>query len=123
MKCKHEWRLWGTRLNEEVNPPNTEDSGSIICTKCGIEQYAKGYKWVEERSVPEYSGSWAAFSKDIVVTPLKFGLTERTASAYNPRTKTMYDEARYKWDVKEEQWIKTYPITWMNYAECIWKMI
>ena len=123
MKCKHEWRLFGTRLEEEVYPPTTEDSGSIICTKCGVEQYAAGYEWVEERYVPEYSGSWADFSKDIIVNPKKFGMVGSTASAYNPRTQTHYDEARYAWDGKEQQWVKTYPITWMDYFQCMRKMV
>ncbi len=121
MKCKHEWRLFGTRLEEEVYPV-IEGSGSIVCTKCGIEQYADGYSWVEERPIPEYSGSWDFF-KDIIVTPHKLGNTGFTSSAYNPRTKTCYDEARYRWDGKEEQWIKTYPITWGDYFQCLRKMI
>jgi hypothetical protein len=121
-KCEHEWRIYGTRIEEEVYPPHTKNSCSIVCTKCGTEQWADGYSWVEERPIPEYSGSWDYF-KDIIVTPHKFGQNESTSSEWNPRTKTAYDEARYKWEEKEEQWVKTYPITWMDYFECIRKMI
>jgi hypothetical protein len=102
INCKHEWRLFGTRLEEDAFPVPTEDSGSIVCTKCGIEQSAEGYEWVKERPVLEYSGSWAEFAKDIIVNPKKFGLTESTVSAYNSRTNTLYDEARFIWDNKEE---------------------
>lgn len=122
MKCKHEWRLYGTRLEEDVHNPVREvtiESGPIICTKCGIEQSAEGYEYIEERPVPEYSGSWAAFSQDIIVKPKKFGSKETTQIAYNSRTDKWYDETKWAWDEKEEQWVKTFPITWKDY----WKVI
>ena len=122
MKCKHEWRLFGTRLEESVSTPVREvtmNSGPIICTKCGIEQSAEGYEYIEERPVSEYSGSWASFAQDIIVKPKKFGTTESTVIAYNSRTDTMYDESKWKWNETEEQWVKSFPISWKDY----WKVI
>jgi hypothetical protein len=121
MKCKHEWRLFGTRLEESVSNPGevTMNSGPIICTKCGMEQSAEGYEYIEERPVPAYSGSWASFSQDIIVTPKKFGIVERTVNGYNSRTDKFYDESKWKWDGQEQQWVKTFPITWKDY----WKVI
>lgn len=120
LKCTHEWRLLGTRLDESGKvAEGTAHSSPVVCTKCGTEQYADGYEYIEERPVPEYSGSWASFAQDIIVKVKKFGHTELTQSGFNPRTKKDYDEARFKWDAKAEQWIKTYPITWKDY----WKAI
>lgn len=127
MKCIHEWRLWGTRLEESVSTPvrtePTEESGPIICTKCGIEQNAQGYEWVEERPVPAYSGSWADFSKDIIVKPKKFAITQSTMMGYNSRKDEMYEETIFNWDEKEQQWVKTYPKTAKDYWQCIKKML
>lgn len=127
MKCKHEWRIWGTRLEESgfdhYKDKDVEKHCLIVCTKCGIEQSAEGYSWIEERPVPEYSGSWAVFAKDIIIQPHKFGTLDSTSSAWNPRTKKFYDEARYTWNTKDQQWIKTYPVSWSDYFECLRKMI
>lgn len=122
MKCQHEWRLYGTRLEEEVHTPVREvtmESGPIVCTKCGIEQHAEGYEYLEERPVPEYSGSWASFSQDIIVKPKKFSTRERTIAGYNTRTDKLYDESKWLWNDEEQQWVKTYPITWKDYLKAI----
>lgn len=101
----------------------SETSGPIVCTKCGLHQHADGYEYIEERPVPEYSGSWAAFAQDIIVKPKVFGTKEETTTGYNSRTKKEYDETKWKWDDKEEQWVKTYPITWKEYFQVLRKMI
>ncbi len=123
MKCQHEWRLFGTRLEEEVHSPVrqevTMESGPIVCTKCGLEQNAEGYEYLEERPVAEYSGSWASFAQDIIVKPKKFGTKTRTLMGYNSRTDVMYTESIWNWDETEEQWVKIYPVTWKDY----WKAI
>lgn len=121
-KCKHEWRLFGTRLEESVSTPVREitiNSGPIVGTKCGIEQQAEGYEYIEERLVPSYSGSWASFAQDIIVKPKKFGIRETTVSGYNSRNDKIYDESKWKWDDKEEQWVKVFPISWKDYWQAI----
>ena len=119
MKCNHEWRLYGTRLEESDNHRVTDTSGPVICLKCGIEQQAESYQYLEERPVPEYSGSWASFSQDVIVQVKKFGITERKLLGYNTRTDKLYDESVWKWDETEQQWVKTFPITWKDYVKAI----
>lgn len=114
MKCVHEWRLFGTRLEEEVFPIRP-GHGPIICTKCGVQQHAE-YEEIERRSVPHYSGSWEIF-KDTIVKVKYYTIFNRTCGGFNERTNKVYDGSRYAWDLTKEQWIKIYPITFHDWIE------
>ena len=63
--CVHEWREFGSRLEEGVYPvfPNR---GPVVCTKCGKKRHAYEYKIIERRPIPHYSGSWDFFEDMIV---------------------------------------------------------
>jgi len=50
-KCSHEWRVYGTRLEEEVWTPigSKSNCGWVICDKCGWEPYVEEYKKIGKR--------------------------------------------------------------------------
>jgi|ERR1041385_2265874 hypothetical protein len=51
-KCDHEWRMFGTRLEEEVWTPiryGPRTCGWVICDKCGWNPYASEYKIIGNR--------------------------------------------------------------------------
>lgn len=107
MKCEHEWRLFGTRLEEEICMPvraREHFEGALICTKCGVENYGE-YEVIGKRPVPHYSGSWDMF-KDVLVKVTKWTNYGRTCLGWDEKKKELYPKTEYEWDEKEEQWIK-----------------
>lgn len=47
--CQHKWRVFGTRIDEEVwIPSNKKHHGFIVCMNCGEEKYVKEYKVIKK---------------------------------------------------------------------------
>lgn len=59
-ECIHEWRMFGTRLEEEVFVPIRNDGkpegyhgGFIICDKCGWDPHVRKYEMIGRRPYKE----------------------------------------------------------------------
>jgi len=104
MKCIHEWRIFGTRMDEEIwNPIRVVEvdsipEASIICNKCGIEQHAVGYEVLEERLRLDYPKNHFMCTKDVIVKVKEFGSHTLTVWGKNKEI--------YEWNSIEEQWDK-----------------
>lgn len=49
-KCDHVWRLFGTRMDEEVYCPGVpKNSGFVICDKCGWNPFVDEFKIIGKR--------------------------------------------------------------------------
>jgi len=104
MKCIHEWRLFGTRIDEEVYPIYP-DNGNVICTKCGIEQSAT-YEVIESRPFPkDYKGFDRGWGKDTIVK-IKEWQTFKCNIAGIDSSGELCTKESFIWDVKNEQWVK-----------------
>ena len=77
-RCEHEWRVYGTRINEEVYEPIRYDGkpagyygGWIICTKCELWPPAVArYEIVGERDYEcPLLGKW----RDLIVKVTDWG--------------------------------------------------
>jgi hypothetical protein len=71
-KCSHEWRLFGTRMNEEVCLPMGCVYGWVICDKCGWNPFVEEYKIIGQQGGRPSGGpfNWDA---DALVEIVKWG--------------------------------------------------
>jgi hypothetical protein len=49
-ECNHEWRMFGTRMDEEFYCPGLKpNTGPVICDKCGWDPWVQEYKIIGTR--------------------------------------------------------------------------
>lgn len=105
MKCIHEWRVFGTRIDEEVYPVYP-DQGSVICTKCDIEQSAT-YEVIENRPFPKnYTGFDRNMGGGDTIVKIKEWQIFRRDVAGVDKSGKLYTKESFIWDVNNEQWVK-----------------
>ena len=80
-KCQHEWREYGTRLDESVTVPVRESKpagyygGWVICDKCGWSPFVKKYNVIGTRPYKPFK-DWVDennFWKDNMVEIVEWG--------------------------------------------------
>lgn len=125
MKCNHEWRLFGTRIEERGWHPIRNKNigvGRVKCTKCGIENSAE-YEVIKKCPIPTNIDQCFLDCDDIIVKIINWTVFYSTVIGCSLITKKTCILSEYKWDEKEEQWVCIYPITIWDYFRTIKNMI